>query len=268
MTVFLCEASVNGIFTGIYEAWASRLGHRNVRVATKKEIMELELFCEYREVETKEEKAFKVADSIKKKLGQEIFETVYYSTLSGKEGSADAIYRFLTIAFSEGRGCLEKFSHPYVYPVLERTRNVKKETQHYQGFLRFQELSDGILFSEIRPENDLLVLLGEHFSDRFSGENWIIYDVGRKKAAFHKKCTPFVIGEFLTEEELKQLQGLQELSEKEKQLQSLWEDFIDAVGIAERKNEKLQKQLLPLRFREFMREYKKKEEREFESLEY
>lgn len=255
MTIFVCEDTVDGIFTGIYDAWSSRLGHRNVRVEIEKEITGPELFCEYRKIETDSQKASKVTDSIEKKLGHEIFEIVYYSALSGKEGRADDIYRFLLLAFSVGRGCMEQLSHPYIRPIFERVRNVKREYQHYQGFLRFSELSSGILFSEIRPTNDLLVLLGEHFNDRFPGENWIIYEVERRKAALHKKDRPFVILELSEKEELLEKLGMQEFSEKEKNLQHLWKDFIDAIGIQERKNEKLQQQMLPLRFREFMREY-------------
>lgn len=36
MTVFLCEDSVCGILTGVYDAWDSRLGHANVKLALKK----------------------------------------------------------------------------------------------------------------------------------------------------------------------------------------------------------------------------------------
>lgn len=38
MTVFLCEDSVCGILTGVYDAWDSRLGHANVKLALKKDI--------------------------------------------------------------------------------------------------------------------------------------------------------------------------------------------------------------------------------------
>ena len=34
MYIFLCENSLEGIFTGIYDACASRLGHKNIRIQT------------------------------------------------------------------------------------------------------------------------------------------------------------------------------------------------------------------------------------------
>ena len=30
MYIFICEDSLDGIFTGVYDAWASRYGHQNV----------------------------------------------------------------------------------------------------------------------------------------------------------------------------------------------------------------------------------------------
>ena len=48
--VFQCEDSTDGIFTGIYDAWDSRVGHRNVKLEAGREY-DMELFSEYRRVE-------------------------------------------------------------------------------------------------------------------------------------------------------------------------------------------------------------------------
>ena len=81
MIVFQCEDSVDGIFTGVYDAWDSRLGHGNVglRVDT---VQNLELFAEYRSVETDPQKAEKVARSIRRKMGMDAYQTIYQAALS------------------------------------------------------------------------------------------------------------------------------------------------------------------------------------------
>ena len=38
MHIFLCEDSIDGIFTGIYDAWASRVGHDRVKLEAGPEI--------------------------------------------------------------------------------------------------------------------------------------------------------------------------------------------------------------------------------------
>ena len=45
MYIFICEDSIDGIFTGVYDAWASRLGHENIALMAY-EPENYMLFCE------------------------------------------------------------------------------------------------------------------------------------------------------------------------------------------------------------------------------
>ena len=65
--IFQCEDSTEGIFTGVYDAWASRLGHGNVKLEAGTG-HEMELFSEYRSVETDRKKAEKVASTVRKSM--------------------------------------------------------------------------------------------------------------------------------------------------------------------------------------------------------
>lgn len=67
MTVFECEDSSDGIFTGIYDAWDSRLGHANVRLQLQG-MHTLELFTQYRQVVPDAGKAEKVARTIRRSV--------------------------------------------------------------------------------------------------------------------------------------------------------------------------------------------------------
>ena len=49
--IFQCEDSMEGILTGVYDAWASRVGHDRVKLEAGPD-HEMELFSEYRRVET------------------------------------------------------------------------------------------------------------------------------------------------------------------------------------------------------------------------
>ena len=46
MNVFTCENNLEAILTCIYDAWASKLGHRNLRLMLEP-VLEPELFCDY-----------------------------------------------------------------------------------------------------------------------------------------------------------------------------------------------------------------------------
>ena len=166
-------------------------------------------------------------------------------------GRSDAIYRFLLLGFSIGEKVVEQLAHPYVQPIFAMYQNVNNEVLHYKGFLRFHELKNGVLAAKIRPANHILSLLAPHFSDRFMNENWLIYDEGRKLAVVHLAKSDWVMvnGTLLEDEKLL------EYSEEEEKLRKSWKVFVDAIGIKERENKELQRQMLPYRYREFMNEF-------------
>ncbi|MEI3525814.1 MAG: hypothetical protein V8Q27_06605 [Eubacteriales bacterium] len=76
MTVFVCEDSLDGILTGVYEAWDSRLGHRGGEEFRRKCWIQMELFCEYRTVGTNLEKAEKVLRTVIRRMGEEAREAI------------------------------------------------------------------------------------------------------------------------------------------------------------------------------------------------
>ena len=94
MTVFLCEDSVCGILTGVYDAWDSRLGHANVKLALKKGYQP-ELFTDCQEVGPDAEKANKVLRTLDRKMYLEDFEALYQALLSADDQKADDIYRMI-----------------------------------------------------------------------------------------------------------------------------------------------------------------------------
>lgn len=58
MIVFTCEDTFEAMMTCIYEAWASKAGHKNIKLKTEP-IGNLELFCEYRHTDGDMEKCRK-----------------------------------------------------------------------------------------------------------------------------------------------------------------------------------------------------------------
>ena len=92
LRIYQCEDSVDGIFTAVYDAWDSRLGHQNVSLRIESN-MNLELFADYHAVVTAHEKAEKVARSVRRKMGEDAYQTIYQAALSMYPEKADCIYR-------------------------------------------------------------------------------------------------------------------------------------------------------------------------------
>ena len=71
--IFVCENSIDGIFTAIYQAWSSGYGHANVKIeeqCDKNNYSNMELFSEYIIVKTDFDKALKVSKSIQNKISK------------------------------------------------------------------------------------------------------------------------------------------------------------------------------------------------------
>lgn len=250
--VYECENSLEGILSGIYTAWDARYGHEFIRLT----VPELSgnanfmLFCEYHTVRPDTEAAQKVVRSVRNRTSQEVLEAVLRALYSSRPDKADAVYHFLPSAFRLGARVLGHLTDTYVHAVFEMNHQVSHETHEYEGFLRFEETEEGILLAKLAPKNDILELVTPHFEDRFSGENFIIYDTVRKKAAFHRAGYPFVLRQVTGEE----MQLFSKRSFREAQFQNLWKCFFGAIAVEERKNAKLQRNMLPLHYRRYMTE--------------
>lgn len=249
MTVFICGDELDDIWCGVYDAWMSRLGHQNVRLEPIG--CNRELFCEYREVERESWKAVKVTESIRDKLSEELYEMVYKAALSRETMRADHVYRFLIYAFHFGTKVVDMLQAPAVFHLYNMYRNVGMELQHMLGFTRFSQTKEGILLGKIGPKNDLIILLAAHFADRLSGENWILYDCNRKKAAVHQADRGWV----MVNAESKEWQAKLTTGTDEEEYEELWKTFHATIAIRERTNPRCQRNMLPLRFRPYMVEF-------------
>ena len=120
MTVFWCEDSLDGILTGVYEAWDSRLGHGNVKLKISAQDS-LELFCEYREVRTDLEKAEKVLQTVRRSLGELAWEAICYAAACPHPGKADAIYRMIVLGLHlpDGKQVVNYLQNPDVLLVMK-----------------------------------------------------------------------------------------------------------------------------------------------------
>ncbi|MDF2608661.1 MAG: hypothetical protein K0R92_135 [Lachnospiraceae bacterium] len=252
--IYVCENSIECIFTGIYDAWASNYGHDNNRIQVEESNNEpetMELFSEYIHVKTDNEKAIKVANSIRTKISEEAFHMVCSAAWSSSSKKGDIIYRFLILGFSMGSKVVNHMGDQNVMMIFELQRNVTYEVHHFLGFLRFIESDGNILLAKIKPQNDVLRLIAPHFSDRLSNENFIIYDEKRKSAIVHRSGYSWIY----TLADHLDINKFEEYSEKEQEFTSLWQTFFDTIAIEERKNYKLQRNNAPLRFRNNMTEF-------------
>lgn len=252
MIVYLCENSLEGILCGVYDAYKCGEKLSDVKLAIDGE-GNFEMFCEYRKAKYSVEKVTSVITAVRRKISEEAYRCITEAALSRDSDKADYIFRFLITGFRYGRRTVNMLHNPEVYNIFRICRYVANEVHSLLGFVRFTCMENNILVSRIRPENDVIVLLAPHFSERLSGENWIIYDEKREKMILHPSNSKWVVMRADTVEWKEKL--LQRTDEKE--YEELWKCFFESINIAERKNPICQRNHLPMRYRSNMTEFTK-----------
>jgi len=282
--IFMAEDSLEGILSAVSAAYKSRYGHADNRIHISGELETMELFSEYIPVETDQEAAEKVYHAVYEKIGSEALKVIESTASSRYPERAEVIYRFLILGFANGERAIDYLTDPNIIRIREIYRNVGNEVCHWQEFLRFKvhqtgkmakesvfqeepeqgklipvQTEDGnrheLLTAVIAPKNKILTSIMPHFSDRFSSENFIIYDETYDMAGIHEKHAEWFAMAAFSEAYPEILLFIKKSDSSEKQMQELWKIFFQATDIKERSNIKLQKQLLPGWFRKNMTEF-------------
>ncbi len=251
-TVLLCEDSIEGILSGVYAAYELRRAHGSVHLQTGG-LENYRLFTRYQEVAPDMEKSGKVLRTIYRRFGEDAYTQLCQAMVSYDSEKADAVYHTIVVGLlGQYRGNLmDHLSCRPVQKVFQLSRNTGVEIHHLLGFLRFQELENGVLLARYAPKNDITAMLAAHFADRLPNEDFAIYDEKRQYYALHPKGKQW----YLVREALPFAEGEAAYSEDEANYQALYRQFCGAVTVQERKNKQLQRNMLPYRFRKYMVEF-------------
>jgi len=253
MRVYQCEDSLEGIFTAIYNTYEDNCDRMDTRISINDELF---LFAEYIPVETDVEKAIKVINTIKRRFGEEDYKRLCFALVSREPEKAQAVYR--TVAKGLSKECrpghlLDDLADDSVNLVFSLARATNNEYLHLMGFTRFAELQSGILYAKIGPKNDVLAFLMPHFADRFPIENFMIHDEKRNLYGVHPAGKDWYL---MRGEDVELAESSLRVSDGELEYQELFKYFCGKIVIEERRNLELQRSMLPLRFREYMAEFK------------
>lgn len=250
--IYLCEDSAEGIFSAVYRAYEEKRGHAGNEIRVAGQDFNRELFCEYHTVETDFDRAVKVARTIRRDISGQAYDFVHRCAGSYQPEKADAIYRFIQEGLRIGNRALDHLTAPHMQTLYAINRNISNEIHYFIEFLQFEELENGTLFGRINPKSAVLPYLAGHFEDRFSGERWVIADTVHRTMLIHgvDQRTAYVE---MSEADFDELELA--YSSEEKKFQELWKVFVDSIAIKERINRDLQRQMLPLRFRKYRKDF-------------
>ena len=250
--ILVYDGSFNGYLTAIFIAFEQKLVIADIQ---KDSQLQSGLFSDVETVYTDVDKAKRVWNGIEKKSTTAI-KNIYFSFLSEQKGIELLLYRYIQKLFSKTEMLHLNFSDDHVLKVAQLAKSVGREKHRMEAFVRFQLTKDGIYFSNIEPDFDVLPLISKHFKSRYADQKWLIYDVKRKYGLYYDLNSVEMVTLKLNEVHTNKTIKSTAFTAGEYEYQDLWNNYFKSTNIASRVNMKLHIQHVPKRYWKYLSEKK------------
>jgi|WetSurMetagenome_2_1015567.scaffolds.fasta_scaffold171796_1 probable DNA metabolism protein len=241
MERYLYDGTTEGLLSAVARILSERADAEDITLAEREET----LFEEGQYIATDAAAAEELFSRLKNTAPEAVY-TFYYFTMAEREGMETSMLRYLALAMKHGSKVNGYLTHPAVKDIVTVSRKAGRELHRMKGLLRFEKLRDGAYLARMEPDNNIIHPLALHFSKRLRAQDWFIYDVRRRTAArWHKGSLMLGAIEQFT---------APALSEEEKAVQALWKTFFGTIAIPERRNPRLQKSNMPMKYWKYLTE--------------
>ncbi len=246
-TTLLYDGSFDGFLSSVFEIYERRIANPVIK---KENTFQDELFGKHHTIISNHENAKRVWLGIKKLLKSSGCNVLYYSFLSDIADIENVIFMVIKYAFNTQQNVISDFSDTNVLELSKTARKVSREKHRMEAFVRFQQTKDGIYFSKIEPDFNVLPLINKHFTTRYADQKWIIYDLKRKYGLFYDlNKTEVITIDFDINSIKKEL-----FTTKENEYESLWKNYFKSTNIEERVNTALHVKHVPKRYWKYLSE--------------
>lgn len=113
--------------------------------------------------------------------------------------------------------------------------------RRFKAFLRFRKISEGLYCAVFEPEFNIIEFVGAYFFKKMDFD-FVIYDKKRRVSFIKKQDKSFI-------------EKMDISFDKDDEVEKLWKSFFNSISIESRRNSKLQKQKVPLKYRKYMSEF-------------
>jgi probable DNA metabolism protein len=139
--------------------------------------------------------------------------------------------------------------------VLAAFHKVAHEIHRLMGFLRFSPDAQGRYIARCAPDHNVLPALGPHFTHRFGDSPWVIIDE-RRGLALVQPAEGGEPGLFVLDSHGQDTWGRNFQDPwGQDPWEGLWRSYHHTINIEGRKNPRLQRQFVPLRYRPYLSEF-------------
>jgi probable DNA metabolism protein len=219
------------------------------------------LFAQPVHRETDEALATRVWDGLLRTMDAEARTRLYHVFLSEDAERELLIFRYVDLALRSAQDIAENYANADVRRVQRLAQMMFREKHRMEAFVRFEKTQDELFHATIEPDMDVLPLIAAHFTKRYADQRWLIYDRRRHYGLYYDLTRTDVV-QFENSVGAKSTDvSATVLDEREPLFRLLWQAYFDHVNIPERKNLKLHRRHMPLRYWKYLSEKQPRETR-------
>lgn len=250
MVDFVYDGSFEGLLTAVFEVYERKSPLARLVPASRHQP---DAFAEKTDVLTDSTKANRVWNGLRRKLSAYALRNVFSVYLSERPDKEELLLAFIRMVFGSGEKVEENFGSPVVLQVAQIGKQLHREKHRFEAFVRFTRLADGVYFAAIEPDFDVLPLIAPHFADRYADQPWIIYD-RKRRYGLHYDLVQVQEVHFDFQPAAAALHAPPVLDADEELFRQLWQVYFQSVNIPARRNLKLHRRHLPLRYWKYLTE--------------
>lgn len=242
--IYTYDGTFFGFLSAVFDGWHDGLSH----VEDIHPLVSTSLFAETN-VPTDEGKAKRILDALKDKCGPKCCHFLYYGFLAEVPKRELPLVSYIWLSFRYKEQFYYHLHEAALWKVRQWAQKTGNERHKLLGLIRFQELSDGMLYSRINPTCHVVPVMAPHFVKRLPKERWVIHDVRRHMGVYYDGSDVSLV-------EIPKTLSTIDVSTDEARFNNLWKGYYDTIAIAERRNEGLRRQFMPKKYWHYIIELK------------
>ena len=239
MSTLLHDGTVDGLLTAVARAADAPEGRMAVHAAAD---WQPALFETPERVAADPDRAQALLAELRRRGSRRTVHTVFHAAMAEESDIGTALAAYVRHVRRLGAEASGYLADPAVARVHETARAVGRETHRLKGLVRFRRLREGLLWAPVSPDHNVLLPLGLFFKARMPAERWLLHDVRRRLAIrWNGDDLDWIDPDDLPAE-------TPELADDESAYQRLWQTYFRTIAVRERRNPRLQRQFMPIRY--------------------
>ena len=253
------DGTFEGLLTVLFSIYSRKSAPNSIQNAAA---AQGGLFVRPEFIATDEAAAARVWDGLLRTIDAEARARLYHVFLSEDAERELLIFRYVDLALRLGVDISTNYADATVRRVQRLAQQMFREKHRMEAFVRFEKTADELFHATIEPDFDVLPLIAAHFTKRYADQRWLIYDRRRHYGLYYDLTRTDVV-QFEAERAGAKATDLAAtvLDEREPLFKVLWQSYFDHVNIPERRNLKLHRRHMPLRYWRYLSEKQPREVR-------